>query len=109
MIDLSNEATLSLPEAAKLIPVGRQGRPLNISTLLRWILSGAKAPDGEVVRLDAIRLGSRWITSKEALARFSERLTPRMNAETQPKPRTPTQRQHASRRAARALEKAGIN
>ena len=46
----------------------------------RWIMAGAKGPAGEVVRLEGTVLGCRRFTSKEALQRFTDRLTPRLDA-----------------------------
>jgi hypothetical protein len=110
MIDLSSETPLSLASAAKLIPPARSGKATHLSTLLRWILHGARGPAGETVRLEAIRIGSRWLTSREAIQRFVERLTPRLGASDLPgsAPRGPGQRRRASDRAAAELEKAGI-
>ncbi len=76
MINLAN--SLSLPQAAKRLPPSRNGRPVSTSTLVRWILHGLLGPDGEIVRLEAVRLGSRWVTDEGALQRFVERLTPDM-------------------------------
>jgi len=42
------------------------------------------------------------------LQRFAERLTPRVDDEPMPAPRSPAARQRASERAARELEKLGI-
>ena len=64
---LLEETTLGLAEAARSLPAGRKGRRPHLSTLLRWILEGVRGPRGERVRLEGLRLGSRWITSKEAL------------------------------------------
>lgn len=107
MIDLTNETPLSLNQAARLLPPGRGDRPVTLSCLLRWILRGARAPSGEFVRLEGVRVGGRWITSREALQRFAEALTPRLG-HTPPSPRTPTARQRASQRAAAELERLGI-
>jgi uncharacterized protein DUF1580 len=107
MIDLSAETPLPLAAAAKLIPPGRSGKHTHLSTLLRWILQGVKSPSGEIVRLEAARLGSRWVTSREALQRFSERLTPRSDEPASPPPRTPGKRQRASEKADAELEKLG--
>jgi hypothetical protein len=71
-------------------------------------LDGAPGPDGRRVRLEAVRLGGRWLTSAEALARFAERLPPRLGVEEAPAPRTPARRQKASERAEKELERAGI-
>jgi hypothetical protein len=49
------------------------------------------------------------MTSKEALQRFTERLTPSLDpATTSGTPQTPGQRQHAAERAERELNKIGI-
>ena len=73
------------------------------------ILDGVTAPSGEKVRLEGVRLGNRWITSKEALQRFAEQLTPAIGDTPTPAvPRTPTQRQRAAERAGEALDRIGI-
>lgn len=59
---------------ASNIPGHRGGRHLNGSTVFRFITRG-KSVNGEVIRLEAVRVGNRWLTSLEALARFAERLT----------------------------------
>jgi hypothetical protein len=107
MIDLRTESTLSLSQAARLLPPSRCGRPVTLSCLLRWVLNGVRTPNG-VVRLEAIRLGGRWITSHEALARFADRQTPRLEEDSRPAVRTPTQRRRASEQAAKELSKVGI-
>jgi hypothetical protein len=96
------EKVLSLAEATKYIPPSRNGRKTHLSTILRWVLRGVNG-----VRLEAVRLGGRWVTSKEALQRFAERSTPTL-ADSQ-LPRSPKQRDVAVRRAERRLEKAGIS
>jgi hypothetical protein len=114
MIDLNHEAPLPLAEACHLIPPGRGGRRTHLSTVLRWILRGAKAPDGTTVRLEGLRLGGRWMTSRAALQRFAEALTPRLGDLTADgraagaAPRTPRQRQRAAQRAGDELERLGV-
>src|SRR5262245_137676 len=108
MLDLKTETVIPLAAAAKLVPPGRRGKRTHLSTLLRWITVGAKASTGEVVRLEAVRLGSRWLTSREALQRFAERLTPRLEAAPAQQPRSPASRQQAAERAARELDKLGL-
>jgi hypothetical protein len=107
MFDVTVETPVPLAEATKLVPPARSGKRTHLSTLLRWILHGVKGPGGAVVRLEAMRLGSRWFTSREAVQRFSEKLTPQICERSQP-PRSPTARNKASQRAARALEQIGI-
>jgi hypothetical protein len=70
MIDLNAETPLSLAQAAQRIPSSRLGKPTHVSTLVRWILHGVRG-----VKLEAARIGGRWVTSQEALERFSAALT----------------------------------
>jgi Protein of unknown function (DUF1580) len=70
MIDLQNETILSIAQAAKRLPPGRNSKPTHVSTVLRWILKGHKG-----VRPEATRIGGRWVTSAEAIQRFSDNLT----------------------------------
>jgi hypothetical protein len=58
--------------------------------------------------LEAVRLGGRWVTSREALQRFAERLTPDLGNRPAPAPRTPTARRRAAEQAAKQLEALGI-
>jgi hypothetical protein len=76
MIDITHETLVTLSQAARSLPPGRKGKPSHLATVQRWILHGVRG-----VRLEGVRLGGRWLTSREALARFAERLTA---AATQP-------------------------
>jgi hypothetical protein len=109
VFDLTAETPLSLAAAAKLVPPARRGKRTHLSTLLRWICTGATAPDGSRVRLEAVRLGGRWVTTREALARFAAALTPRLGDEGAVLAmRTPTSRERSSERAAKELEQLGL-
>jgi hypothetical protein len=109
MIDLSTETPIPLAEACRLIPPARSGRRTHISTLVRWITHGAPGPQGERIRLEALRLGDRWVTTRQAIQRFAERLTPpASDDQVSPPPRTPTARRRSHERAARTVESAGI-
>ncbi len=108
MIDLSHESPIRLTEAARIIGTGRRGRPTNVSTILRWILTGQRGPDGQRIRLEGIRIGGAWRTTREAIQRYAERLTPNLSTDPAPTPRTAHQRQRAADRAARELERLGI-
>jgi hypothetical protein len=108
VINLTAESPLSLAQAAKLIPPARNGKRCHLSTLLRWVLKGSKAPDGTLVKLEATRLGSRWVTSREALQRFCDRLTPPTDGEVPVPSRSSAAVSQASAWAAEELERRGI-
>ena len=105
--DLTQEQLLSLAQAARLFPPARLGRPVSPSTVWRWIRRGVRIEGGGVVRLEAVRLSGRWLTSREAIGRFAAAQTPVGSAET-PAPRTTGQRRRAAERAGDALEKMGL-
>jgi hypothetical protein len=106
-MSILNENLLTLHDAARLLPSNRAGKRVNFSTIWRWALRGVRAIDGRVVRLEAARVGGRWITSRQALERFSAALTPTNEAGAEPI-RTPTAQRKASNAAKAKLEKMGI-
>lgn len=105
-IDLQHETLLSLSQAANRLPASRRGRPVHLSCVYRWVLEGVNTPNGKV-RLEAIRMGGRWLTSVQALERFAEAQTPYL-PDRQALPRTSTARRRASDWAVAQLEKIGI-
>ncbi len=104
---LNGEKLLSLSALAARLP-GHRGKPtVNPSTIFRWITRGVRTPDGEVVRLEAVRLGTSWRTSLEAITRFSAKLTSASLCSGAPPdtlPPTPKQRNRAATRASRRLD-----
>src|SRR5262245_48800337 len=99
MIDVTGQDVLTLCQASRILPPGRNGAQPHLGTLLRWILKGARKSDGSLVRLEAIRFGNKWLTSRAAINKFCEELTPQLSDGQQPTPtpsvtpRTPGQRQ----------------
>ena len=86
----TNNALAEVLLAEGLIPVGelpaelprvRSGRPLARAAVWRWVVKGLPGPDGTRCRLEAVRLGRRWMTSRQALARFMARTTRMAGAE----------------------------
>lgn len=101
---------LSLAAAGRQYP-GHRGRPaIAPSTIFRWATAGVKT-GGATVKLEALRLGSRWVTTKGALARFAAALTaaaaPSSDESTTQTTPTPAARQRAADHAAAALKAAG--
>jgi hypothetical protein len=108
MINITSEDTLTLTQACALLPRGRNGAKPHLSTLIRWITRGAPGPDGRRVKLAAVRIGAKWITSRAALQEFATALTPLLDNEESPLPVTVKRRSKANERTARTLEKLGI-
>jgi hypothetical protein len=110
MIDLTTEQLLPLAAAAALLPPGRRGKKTHIGTLVRWIQNGVLLPSGERVRLEANRLGSRWLTSLQAIERFmaAQTPTPHDDAPAQRGRGACRRRQKASEEAAARLEQLGL-
>jgi hypothetical protein len=102
---LNDEPLITLSQAATRFPGHRGADRLHPATLTRWILKGVRALDGRRVRLEAVRVGSRWLTSEAALARFADALgTPDAPV---PPPRSPATRRKASEQADSELKRMG--
>lgn len=69
-INPNEEMLISLTEAAELLPARRSGKRPHVSTLYRWTLKGCRG-----VVLESLQAGGTRVTSREALARFCQRLT----------------------------------
>ena len=108
MLDLTKEIPIGLADIARLAPRDSRGRKVHLSTILRWVLEGSPGPDGQRVRLEACRLGGRWVSSREALQRYAERLTPRLHDEPAPVPRSGKARERANLRADQELSELGL-
>lgn len=65
---------LSLSRAAIRFPGRCDNQFVHASSILRWIVTGARSGD-RLIKLEAARCGSRWITSAAALERFVGALT----------------------------------
>ena len=65
---LANERSITLSEAAKVLPEVNGRRP-HAATVWRWARKGING-----VRLETCRVGGRYVTSIEALERFSRKL-----------------------------------
>jgi hypothetical protein len=102
-IDPNTECIISLSIAAKLLPPRRRGRRPHVSCLYRWTISGCRG-----VVLESIQIGGTRCTSREALARFFDRLTSqRETLRPAVRPRTAAVRRRAVERAIRQLEAEG--
>ena len=106
---LLEEQLCTFNEAAAWLPrVG--GKRLSTSTVWRWARKGIKG-----VRLEVRRVGSRFLTSHEALDRFTKALgEPSLASDNTPRPASPrrgrsdAQRKVDIARAQKELEKDGL-
>ena len=60
-----DEDRLTLEEAREHF--GTNGTPADFTTVYRAVVKGSALPDGGSLRLEAVRLAGRWITSKQAI------------------------------------------
>lgn len=95
-----------LSQIARRVPRTRESKPVTLSCVLRWVLNGARGPDGDRVKLEAVRIAGRWISTPGALRRW---ILAQVEVVKPPTAlRTSARRQQASERARRQLEKLGI-
>jgi hypothetical protein len=99
-IDPSSETLLSLADAAKTLPARRAGKKPHVSCIYRWTTRGCKG-----VVLESLQCGGTRVTSREALARFFQRLT---YPESESPRGTPARRRRAAKQAERELEREGV-
>jgi hypothetical protein len=107
MSDIFTEQHLSISQIADILPPGPTGKKVNFSTVYRWIFRGVRSPAGQLVRLESVRVGGRWLVSREALQRFVEMLSVR-SSDASPSPRSPAERRRKSAVAGKKLERMGI-
>ncbi|MBX3400882.1 MAG: DUF1580 domain-containing protein [Gemmataceae bacterium] len=97
---------LGMAQAARMMP-GVGGGSCDPSTLFRWATSGVKTTTGARIKLEAVRVGRRLITSGPALERFVMATTAGYSTDPTPAPRTPAARRKAVERAERKLIEMG--
>jgi len=77
MLDFETEELLDLATACreKCFRNPKTGKPCHIASMFRHVNRGAKAANGEKIRLETIRTPSGVRTSREAIRRFITALT----------------------------------
>lgn len=101
---------LSLSAAGRLFPAHRGTGSVDSSTVYRWLTKGTRGTNGQVVKLEAVRVGYRWLTSRGSVARFVAALTAATVRDNTPEvstPRSPSAKNRAADAAGRALERRG--
>jgi hypothetical protein len=105
--EITNGQGETLSRLARRVPSTRQGKAVTSACLVRWVLTGAKGPGGQRVRLEAARVAGKWISTAGALKRFIRAQTPGRQAEGL-KFRKAKRRDEAAARAEAELEAAGV-
>lgn len=102
------EGPIGMAGAARLYGTYRGGRPTHPSTPTRHHLRGVTLPDGSVIRLEAVRIAGRLMTSRPAIVRFltAQQIIPDSSPSTTP--RSPTACSRAAAAAAKQLDELGI-
>jgi len=101
-----SEDLISLKEAAKILPPRRGGKRPSLSCMFRWASRGVCG-----VVLETWSLGGGRVTSKQALARFLERVTQARRQDTNKQAvvaHTETIRRARSERAGAVLDALGF-
>ena len=95
--------------AGRSIPGYRSNPTTNSATVFRWITKGTRVANGRLIKLEAVRVGARWLTSRGAVARFVSALTAAANPDATPTSpvRTPAARRKASSNATAELKRRG--
>jgi hypothetical protein len=101
-IDLLSETLISLTDAARSLPFRRGGKRPHVSCIYRWTTTGCRG-----VILESSQVGGTRCTSREAIARFIERLTAKQTGGATA-PTTSAQRERAIAAAERELRDAGV-
>ncbi len=104
---------LSLSAAGRMFPGHRGGASVDPSTVFRWVTRGTRTAAGQTVRLEAVRVGGRWLSSRGAVARFVAALTDAAAPMSAHPPsattasRSPAARRRASEKAVATLKAMG--
>jgi hypothetical protein len=75
LTEIQGGGGMSLSGVGRQFPGHRGGPAVDPSTVFRWVTKGLSV-GGRTVKLEAIRVGHRWLTSSQAVARFVAALTP---------------------------------
>ena len=70
-----NNTILELGEPLVCLDAVAEKHGVNPATVNRWILKGCRSMQGEMVRLEGVRRGCKWLTSYEAMTRFFAQLS----------------------------------
>jgi hypothetical protein len=103
------ENPIGLSALAQRIRSHRRKGHVTAQCVWRWLTKGVELSDGSVVKLEAIRLAGRYLTSWAAFERFVVAQQTNGGAAVMPAPtRSPAKRERSSKKAEHILTRAGI-
>lgn len=102
-----SEGPVGMSGIARLCGSYRAGKPTHPSTVCRWAKQGVRLTDGRTVRLEAVSLNGRLVSSRAAFVRFLAAQQSLPAEATAANVRSPAQRQRASEQAKKELERLG--
>jgi hypothetical protein len=103
-----NEGAEGFTVLAKRIPSSRRAGPLTPQALWRWATKGIRRPDGQVVKLEVVRVAGRFLSSWPAVERFIQAQNEAAEVAMPAVSRSARKRQRDDARAAEMLEEVGI-
>jgi hypothetical protein len=92
-----DEDKLSLEEARPLLGTG--GKPCDFATIYRAVTAGHLLPNGERLKLEAARIGGKWVTSRLAIERYVIAMTAGWTDDESGSPTVATKREKSRRLA----------
>lgn len=102
MFDISAEKPISLHEAAAWLPKKKNGKPIAIATIMRWIINGHHG-----IHLEGGRFGDTFCTSVESLRRFAHRSVVQDANAAKERHSSPAEQRREQTRAKKQLDAAG--
>jgi len=91
-------------ESGHGLGMGAAGRifgGIDPSSVFRFVTRGTKTADGRLVKLEAIRVGVKWMTSRPAIERYLRALAnPNTAPAASPKPGNAKNRNHSAEKLA---------
>src|SRR5262245_21539293 len=92
-----SESPLGMSATARRLGTFRDGKATHPSTITRWATRGVQLPDGRLLKLEAVRVNGRLVTSWPAILRFiAAQQPPDSNGHRlETTPRTPGERRRA--------------
>jgi hypothetical protein len=100
-IDVLQDKLMPLQDLRERFPMP-SGKPRTLRSILQWVTQGLRCSHrGDFVKLEAKRVGSTWMTTEDAVHKFTEETTRRSLAAAGGDKR-PVRRETAANKRARA-------